>query len=76
MLREKGTSNTPQVVINVIMEKHKNGVSSKELSIEYNKSLKTIKNMITRENNKKRNLFISKKSTSNKIESMQKHFKN
>ena len=60
MPRRKGTLNTPQTVVDEIMKKHENGVSTKELSEEYDKPLKTIKNMITRENNKKRNISSSK----------------
>lgn len=60
MPRRKGTPNTPQVVIDEIIQKHQNGVSLKELAQEYNKPYKTIKNMITRENNKKRNISSSK----------------
>ena len=54
MPRRKGTLNTPQIIVDEIMKKHDNGVSTKELSKEYDKPLKTIQNMITRENNKKR----------------------
>ena len=54
MPRQKGTPNTPQVVIDEIIQKHQNGVSLKELAQEYNKPYKTIRNMNTRENNKKR----------------------
>ena len=54
MPRKKGTLNTPQIIIDEINKKHKNGSSLRELSIEYEKPFKTIKNMIARENNKKR----------------------
>ena len=54
MHRKTGTKNTPQVIIDEIVEKHRNGKTKKELSTEYGKPLKTIGNMITRENNKKR----------------------
>jgi len=54
MPREKGTLNTPQSIIDEIVSKHKSGATLKELSIEYGKPFKTIKNMCTRENNKVR----------------------
>ena|GEM_PF-693695 len=54
MPRKKGTPNTPQITIDEINKKHKNGSSLRELAIEYGKPFKTIKNTITRENNKKR----------------------
>ena len=50
MRRKKGTRNTPQGIIKEIVEKHTNGKSTRE----YKKPYKTIKNIITRENNKKR----------------------
>jgi transposase len=53
MPRQKGTGNTPQAVIDEIIEKHQRGSSKRELSEEYDKPFKTIRNMITRENNKK-----------------------
>ena len=53
MPRSKGTPNSPQAIIDEIMTSHANGKSVRELSIEYVKPFKTIKNMITRENNKK-----------------------
>lgn len=52
----KGTKQTPQIIIDEILREHQNGVSAKELSVKYDKPFKTIKNMITRENLKKRNL--------------------
>lgn len=54
MHREKGTQNTPQEIIDEIVRKHASGATSAELAMEYGKPLKTIKNMITRENNKRR----------------------
>jgi len=54
MPRQKGTLNTPQVIIDKIIEKHRHGKTKRELAIEYKKSVKTIRNMITRENNKNR----------------------
>ena len=54
MSREKRTRNTPQIVIDEIMEKHRRGTTKRELADEYAKPMKTIENMITRENNKKR----------------------
>ncbi len=53
MSRVKGTSNTPQAIINEIIKKHGTGVSRTALAAEYGKPFKTIKNMITRENNKR-----------------------
>ena len=53
MSRKKGTPNTPQIIINEIIEKHAEGSSVKELASAYRKPFKTIKNMITRENRKK-----------------------
>jgi hypothetical protein len=54
MRRKKGTRNTPQAMIDEIIGKHKKGKTTQELATEYKKPLKTVKNMITRENNKKR----------------------
>jgi hypothetical protein len=54
MPRKKGTPNTAQVVIDEIIAKHSDGKNNRELSMEYGKPFKTIRNMITRENNKKR----------------------
>jgi len=50
----KGTLNTPQSVIDEIVNKHVSGETLRELAQEYEKPYKTIKNMCTRENNKKR----------------------
>lgn len=54
MSRNKGTRNTPQEIIDKIVEEHSEGKTIKELSEEYQKPFKTVKNMITRENNKKK----------------------
>lgn len=54
MPREKGTKNTSQMTINQIIKEHTQGKTVKQLSEEYGKPYKTIKNMITRENNKKK----------------------
>lgn len=54
MPRSKGTRNTPQSIINEIMERHSQGSTIQQLAAEYAKPFKTIKNMCTRENNKKR----------------------
>jgi hypothetical protein len=56
MRRQKGTVNIPRNIIDEIMSKHAAGASSRELAEEYGKPLKTIRNMVTRENNKKRRL--------------------
>ena len=62
MPRSKGTKNTAPNIIKEIVEKHKQGVTLRQLSQEYNKPYKTIKNMVTRENNKlkKKELHIPK----------------
>jgi len=54
MPREKGTLNTPQNIIEEIVAKHKAGATIRELTQEYRKPYKTMKNMCTRENNKAR----------------------
>ena len=54
MPRGKGTPNTPPAIIDEIVQKHSAGISKAELAAEYGKPFKTIKNMVTRENNKKR----------------------
>jgi len=54
MSRKKGTPNTPQSIIDEIVRKHSEGQTKRELSEEYGKPFKTIRNMCTRENNKKR----------------------
>lgn len=56
MHRQKGTRNTPQVIIDEIVRKHTEGKSTRELSVEYGKPYKTIRNMIAREARKKRRL--------------------
>lgn len=58
MSREKGTPNTPQVIIDEIAAKHKAGATRRELTEEYGKPLKTGKNMITREKNKIRRMNL------------------
>ena len=57
MPRRKGTPNTPQIIIDEIVTKHQTGISIRQLSAEYKKPVKTIKNMITRENNKRRKVM-------------------
>lgn len=54
MPRRKGTPNTPPEIIEEIKARHAEGDSIRELAEEYGKPFKTIKNMITRENNKRR----------------------
>lgn len=54
MHRQKGTRNTPQSIIDEIVKKHHVGITLKALAEEYEKPIKTIKNMCTRENNKVR----------------------
>ena len=54
MPRQKGTSNTPQSVIDEIVKQHQQGKTKAALAREYGKPFKTIRNMITRENNKVR----------------------
>lgn len=57
MPRKKGKTNTPHEIIEEIMEKHeKEGKSTRELAEEYNKPLKTIRNMVTREHNKQKKI--------------------
>lgn len=53
---EKGTKQTPQVIIGQIIEEHINGATRKELAIKYNKPFATIKAIIRRENEKGRKL--------------------
>ena len=60
MPRRKGTPNTPQEIIDEIVRKHQGGATIRELASKYDKPFKTIKNMCTRENNKKRNIDIPK----------------
>ena len=54
MPRKKGTRNTPQAIIEEIVRKHKEGMSTRELSEEYGKPFKTIRNMFERETRKRR----------------------
>ena len=54
MPRKRGTPNTAQAIIDEIVQKHAQGVTKRELAEEYHKPFKTIRNMVTRENNKKR----------------------
>ena len=68
----KGTKQTPQVVIDEIIKEHQNGVIIRELSIKYDKPLKTIRNMITKENHKKRNL--EKGIAPKKLADQEKHY--
>ena len=62
MPREKGTPNTPQSIIDEIIERHRQGITIKQLAQEYGKPYKTMKNMCTRENNKARRKTNYKKS--------------
>jgi transposase len=55
MHRQKGKKNTEQSIIDEIMRHHiDEGKSIRELSQMYGMPFKTVKNMVTRENNKKR----------------------
>ena len=54
MHRQKGTSNTPQAIIDEIIKKHNQGKPKRELADEYSKPVQTIASMIKRENRKKR----------------------
>lgn len=54
----KGTKQTPQAIVELILKEHAEGVSVRELAKKHQKPFKTIKNMVTRENNKKRKLAI------------------
>lgn len=67
----KGTKQTPQVIIDEILREHQNGVSVKELSVKYDKPFRTIKDMITRENNKKS--ILKKESCLKKLADLEKH---
>ena len=76
MPRERGTANTPQSIIDKIVSKHAAGYSLRELAAEYGKPFKTIKNMIRRENNKKRHqevVQITKKNTRKSAETLQEY---
>jgi len=53
MSRRKGTLNTPQEIVDEIIEKHGQGMTRQELANVYGKPFKTIKAMIWRENRKK-----------------------
>lgn len=54
MHRQKGTPNTPQIIIDKIIEKHNRGIGVWELSKQYRKPYKTIKSMLYREGGKAR----------------------
>lgn len=54
MHRQKGTRNTPQEIIDEIIGRHTSGITIQALAEAYGKPYKTIRNMVTRENNKKR----------------------
>ena len=55
MPREKGKQNTPQSIIDDMMRMHnETGVTVRELSKIYKMPFKSVKNMVTRENNKRR----------------------
>jgi len=54
MHRKKGTRNTPQAIIDEIVQKHAAGKSTRELAEEYGKPFKTVRNMFEREAEKKR----------------------
>ncbi|WP_312641041.1 imidazolonepropionase [Hydrogenoanaerobacterium sp.] len=54
MHRKKGTLNTPQTIIDEIVVRHRAGIMIRELAEDCNKSYKTIKSMIYRENCKER----------------------
>ena len=54
MPREKGKQNTPQSIIDDMMRMHnETGVTVRELSKIYKMPFKSVKNMVTRENNKR-----------------------
>ncbi len=58
MPRQKGKRNTPQEVIDEIIRLHTvNGLSKRQLSEQFKMPFKTIGNMITRENNKKKKVL-------------------
>jgi len=54
MSRQKGTTNTPPAIIAKIIKEHAEGKSARELSKEYDKPYKTVRNMIWRSNRKQR----------------------
>jgi len=55
MPRQKGRKNTPQETIDEIIRLHMvEGQSVRQLSEQYDMPFKTLRNMITRENNKKK----------------------
>jgi hypothetical protein len=54
MPRAKGTRNVPQVIIEEIVRKHTQGITRPELSAESAMPYKTVKNMLTRENHKRK----------------------
>ena len=55
MSRQKGKLNTPQSIIDKMMQMHnEEGVTIRELSGIYKMPFKSVKNMVTRENHKKR----------------------
>jgi len=57
MSRKKGKQNTPQSIIDDMMRMHNEaGVTVRELSNAYKMPFKSVKNMVTRENNKKRRM--------------------
>ena len=58
MPRRKGTPNTPQAIIDEIIRKHDEGISLRALANDYDKPFKTIRNMVTRENNKKKRVQV------------------
>ena len=66
MPRGKGRKNTPQAIVDEIIKEHIQGKTVKQLSEEYGKPYKTIKNMITRENNKKKSKIVFPKQRGRK----------
>ena len=56
MSREVGKKNTPREEVEELMKKHREGMTKRELSEKYQKPIKTIGKMITRENNKRRQI--------------------
>ena len=52
MHRQKGTTNTPQSIIDEIIARHKAGERITDLAREYGKTYETIKSMVKRENRK------------------------
>ena len=74
MPRRKRRLNTPAIIVDDIVTKHRKRATLKSLAEEYGKPFKTIKNMCTRENNKERHKEAEVLPTKQQVEKRPFHY--